>query len=251
MPSEWNYLTNTNDALTQGIKIKNFIPHPQYYATEIMAYHNITLVELSKEAIINGYTLKNTQTYSWTMFTKFVNFFGPRLARCFTQGPQKPGKCYPESIEPKCDLRDKNFYGGFSLKMTDTTYIHLPKDTAWEVGDWCGNVCQDLPVRMDELYYKATDMRTRKYKQTWATVPSLRTEICKVHPICRAYPLPTRPLRAKKRKPTCYQYDCGKEFRKRFLTALKGFSQMSKEQHLETASSGSVHSSNLGDNMLK
>lgn len=137
------------------------------------------------------------------MFTKFVNLFGPRLARCFTQGPQKPGRCYPEIIEPKCDLRDKNFCGGFGLKMTDTTCVHLPKGTAWELPDWCGNVCQVSPVRMDELYYKATDMRTRKYKQTWATAPPLRTEICIIHsPICGAYSMPTR---VKKRKPSCYK----------------------------------------------
>lgn len=52
---EWNYLTNINDALTKDIKIKNFISHPQYYATEIIACHNITSVGLSKEAINNDY----------------------------------------------------------------------------------------------------------------------------------------------------------------------------------------------------
>ncbi|KAI9580238.1 hypothetical protein GQX74_000231 [Glossina fuscipes] len=139
------------------------------------------------------------------MFTKFVNFFGPRLARCFTQGPQKPGRCYTEIIESKCDPGDKNFCKGFSLKTTDTSYIHLPKDTMWEFPEWHGNICERMPVRMDELYYKASNLKTRKYKQTWATVPSLRTEICEIYPaICRASPMPTRSTRVRKSKPGCY-----------------------------------------------
>uniref|UniRef100_A0A1A9WLP4 Uncharacterized protein n=1 Tax=Glossina brevipalpis TaxID=37001 RepID=A0A1A9WLP4_9MUSC len=136
------------------------------------------------------------------MFAKYANFLGLRLARCFTQGPQKPGRCCPEIIEPRCNPKNKDICKGFSMGMTERSYVHLPKDTAWEFPECCGNICRGMPIRLDELYYKESDKKTRKYKQTWTTAPSLRTEVCEIYPpICRAVPMPERPKRKNKCKP--------------------------------------------------
>ncbi|XP_037892047.1 phenoloxidase-activating factor 3-like [Glossina fuscipes] len=52
---ELDHGTNSDDALTQDIKIKNFIPHHQYYKTKLSKFHDIALIELAKEAIFNDY----------------------------------------------------------------------------------------------------------------------------------------------------------------------------------------------------
>ncbi|KAL9890440.1 kallikrein-8-like [Glossina fuscipes fuscipes] len=45
----------TDDALTQDIKTKNYIPHPQYYFSKQTFYHDIALIELATEAVFNDY----------------------------------------------------------------------------------------------------------------------------------------------------------------------------------------------------
>ncbi|KAL9895496.1 phenoloxidase-activating factor 3-like isoform 1-T1 [Glossina fuscipes fuscipes] len=50
-----DYDSNTDDALPQDIKIKNFIPHPKYRATELTLYNDIGLVELANDATFNDY----------------------------------------------------------------------------------------------------------------------------------------------------------------------------------------------------
>uniref|UniRef100_D3TQ99 Fat body serine protease n=1 Tax=Glossina morsitans morsitans TaxID=37546 RepID=D3TQ99_GLOMM len=52
---ELDYTTNTDDALPQDIEIKNVIPHRHYNSTRLIKYHDIALVEMANEAIINDY----------------------------------------------------------------------------------------------------------------------------------------------------------------------------------------------------
>ncbi|KAL9889037.1 phenoloxidase-activating factor 3-like [Glossina fuscipes fuscipes] len=50
-----DYTTNTDDALPQDIQVKNFIPHRHYNATRLIKYHDIALIEMANEAILNDY----------------------------------------------------------------------------------------------------------------------------------------------------------------------------------------------------
>ncbi|KAL9896117.1 CLIP domain-containing serine protease 2-like [Glossina fuscipes] len=53
---ELDYSTDTDDASPQDFKIENFIPHHQYYTTDIQTkYNDIALVELAQEASFNDY----------------------------------------------------------------------------------------------------------------------------------------------------------------------------------------------------
>uniref|UniRef100_A0A1A9ZHN4 Peptidase S1 domain-containing protein n=1 Tax=Glossina pallidipes TaxID=7398 RepID=A0A1A9ZHN4_GLOPL len=52
---ELDYTTNTDDALPQDIAIKNFIPHRHYNSTRLIKYHDIALIEMANEAVLNDY----------------------------------------------------------------------------------------------------------------------------------------------------------------------------------------------------
>ncbi|KAL9889451.1 phenoloxidase-activating factor 3-like isoform 2-T2 [Glossina fuscipes fuscipes] len=52
---ELDFGTTEEDASPQLIEIKNFIPHHQFYATELTIYHDIGLVELTLEALFDDY----------------------------------------------------------------------------------------------------------------------------------------------------------------------------------------------------
>lgn len=136
------------------------------------------------------------------MFAKYVNNIGVPMARLFSYKPQKPQRCCPKVIEPRCDPKDENICKGHKLKLTDKVFITKPENSMWEFPECCGNICREMPVRMDELYYKTSDKR-RTYTQTWKTGPSLRIEVCEIYPpICRAQPPPTRTRHVKRRPET-------------------------------------------------
>uniref|UniRef100_A0A1A9WLP6 Uncharacterized protein n=1 Tax=Glossina brevipalpis TaxID=37001 RepID=A0A1A9WLP6_9MUSC len=133
------------------------------------------------------------------MFAKRANIIGVPMARLFSQKHQRPERCCPKVIEPRCDPKDESICKDHKLKLTDKIFTTKLKDSMWEFPECCGNICHRMPVRMDEIYYKMSDKR-RTYTQTWTTPPSLRIEVCEIYPpLCRADQFPTGQRRTKSR----------------------------------------------------
>uniref|UniRef100_A0A1B0ATR0 Uncharacterized protein n=1 Tax=Glossina palpalis gambiensis TaxID=67801 RepID=A0A1B0ATR0_9MUSC len=140
------------------------------------------------------------------MFAKYAGNIGVPTARLFSNKPERPQRRCPKIIEPRCDPKDENVGKDHKLKLTEKVFTANPKKSMWEFPECSGNICQKMPVRMDELYYKMSDKR-RTYTQTWKTGPSLRTEVSEIYPpICRAHPAPTRLPRIKTRRITACRF---------------------------------------------
>uniref|UniRef100_A0A1A9VTE4 Uncharacterized protein n=1 Tax=Glossina austeni TaxID=7395 RepID=A0A1A9VTE4_GLOAU len=131
------------------------------------------------------------------MLTKNTNLVSLRSASHFyKQVPINTRKCGPKVIEPMCDPKDKNMCKDKELKLADRISIAEPKSSMGEF------ICRDMPIRFDELYYKMSNKRTRKYPQTWVTPPELRIKLAEIClPLGQADPdpMPTRNRRTRKK----------------------------------------------------
>ncbi|XP_037892133.1 uncharacterized protein LOC119639034 [Glossina fuscipes] len=97
---------------------------------------------------------------------------------------------------------------GKELKLTDKIFTTKTKNSMWEFPECCGNICRQMPIRFDELYYKMSNKRTRKYPQTWVTPPKLRIKLAEIYPpLCRASPVPKRIRRPRKKITPCRAAD--------------------------------------------
>lgn len=137
------------------------------------------------------------------MLAKNTSFVSLRSASYFyKQVPINPRTYCPKVIEPRCDPKDKDMCKDKELKLADKVFTTKP------FPECCGNICRDMPIRFDELYYKMSNKRTRKYPQTWATTPELRIELCEIYPpLCRADPIPRRMRRPRKKPASQHRAD--------------------------------------------
>uniref|UniRef100_A0A1A9WLQ0 Uncharacterized protein n=1 Tax=Glossina brevipalpis TaxID=37001 RepID=A0A1A9WLQ0_9MUSC len=138
------------------------------------------------------------------MFAKNTTVVPFRSVRLYKQEYPHPRKNCPIIVEPRCDPKNKDVCKGKDLKISDKIFTKKPKNSMWEFPECCGNICREMPIRFDELYYRMSNKRTRKYPQTWVTPPTLRIKLAEIHPpLCRADPVPRRLPRPRKKMSTC------------------------------------------------
>uniref|UniRef100_A0A1A9WLQ3 Uncharacterized protein n=1 Tax=Glossina brevipalpis TaxID=37001 RepID=A0A1A9WLQ3_9MUSC len=136
--------------------------------------------------------------------TKCVSLCLPFISNLFLQASKRcyiTKDCPSDDEQPKCDTLDKEICKKEILELNERIFHPVKDDVImWKWPECSNNVCPTAPIRMDELYYKMSDKRNRRYRQTWASCPQPRVQQIQCRPLLV---LPEMGLRPRKRQSAC------------------------------------------------